>query len=294
MARLNIEDSLFKDRRFQKLVIRVGDPDLALGLIVRCYCAAQKYWLKFGSIPVDDWKKEGLSEAIIEVGLATVKGRFIYVRGSEEQFKWLNQRSNAGKNNRKRGVVENTHESSERTTSGDERVTNGRRPLSLTLSQRKKETTNKETTLQPYQKNRKAVPSKSSAIWDSYSAAYKTRYKVEPKRNATVNAQAAHLLKRLGESDAVEVVRFYLSHNDRWYVRNGHALGLCLKDAEKLHMEWSSGKKITSATAITTENQDHNKTVIENYLRKSEQLELEREVNEGAVLGPHGDISGDL
>lgn len=124
----------------------------------------------------------------------------------------------------------------------------------------------------------------SGTVWSSYLLEFKKRYGVEPKRNATVNSQISNLIKRLGEEHAVEVVRFFVNHNDRWYVRQGHSIGLCLKDCEKLFMEWSSGKKVTSVTAASIESMDHNASVVSNYLKKSEKKELEREVHESRVL----------
>jgi hypothetical protein len=125
---------------------------------------------------------------------------------------------------------------------------------------------------------------KTHLVWESYRKAYFEKYGVNPKRNAKINGQVCQLISRLGESDAIEVVRFYVAHNDRWYVRQGHSLGLCLKDCEKLFMEWQSGKRVTSVTAAKIESMDHNATVVANYLKKSEQLELEREVHENGTL----------
>jgi hypothetical protein len=134
----------------------------------------------------------------------------------------------------------------------------------------------------------------SVTVWSSYSSSFKARYKVEPKRNATVNSQITNLIKRLGEEHAIEVVKFYVSHNDRWYVRQGHSIGICLKDCEKLFMEWSSGKKVTSVTAAATESMDHNASVVSNYLKKSEQREIEREVNESRILEASSDTRSNL
>lgn len=98
MSRINIEDSLFKDNRFINLVLKLGSRRLALGAMTECYIVAQKFWIKCNGqgIPIEEWKKECLEDLIIEVGLSTVNDRFVYVHGSKEQFKWLEQRSNAG------------------------------------------------------------------------------------------------------------------------------------------------------------------------------------------------------
>lgn len=85
-------------------------------------------------------------------------------------------------------------------------------------------------------------------IWDAYFNAYQQRYKVEPTRNASVNAQVSQLAKRLGD-DAIEIVKFFLGHNDSFYLSKTHSIGLCLRDAESLRTQWLRNKPITK-TAV--------------------------------------------
>lgn len=83
--------------------------------------------------------------------------------------------------------------------------------------------------------------------WESYRAAYLKRWKLEPSRNATVNSQIGSLAKRLGE-EAPMVLAFYVDHNDSFYVKKCHPVGLCLKDAEGLRTQWARGQQITGST----------------------------------------------
>jgi hypothetical protein len=92
-------------------------------------------------------------------------------------------------------------------------------------------------------------PTDGSLIWNAYSAAYRQRYGIEPKRNATTSAQCSQLVKRLGVKDAIEVVRFYLSHGKSWYVQNSHAIGNCLKDAEALYTQMRTNVRVTASQA---------------------------------------------
>lgn len=85
-------------------------------------------------------------------------------------------------------------------------------------------------------------------IWDAYKTGYQKRYKVEPVRNASVNAKISQLAKRLG-ADAVGVILFYTEHNNQFYSRHMHAIGLCLKDAEALHTQWKTG--VVAPTAVS-------------------------------------------
>lgn len=100
MARINIEDSLFKDARFLDLCISCGDKQKALGALVWAFMVAQKYYLNQKTdrlIPIKEWEKQGCDNKLIAVGFAEEKNGMIYVKGSEKQFAWLMQRQEAGK-----------------------------------------------------------------------------------------------------------------------------------------------------------------------------------------------------
>lgn len=90
---------------------------------------------------------------------------------------------------------------------------------------------------------------KTAATWEAYDAAYFERYGVMHVRNPKVNGQMLNLMKLLPADAAPAVAAFYVRHNNAFYVAKGHSVGMLLADAEKLHMEWASGKQITSAQA---------------------------------------------
>lgn len=85
--------------------------------------------------------------------------------------------------------------------------------------------------------------------WQAYASAYERRYKATPVRNATVNAQIAGFVKRLGSSEAPAVADFFVSHNNRFYVQTMHSAGSMLKDAEKLRTEWATSTRVTESQA---------------------------------------------
>ena len=90
MARINIEDSIHKDARFDELTVKLGGKQNAIGAIVWAWIIAQPYWVDGQSgIPQMEWEKQKCNNAIIEVGLATDAGAVIYVAGSRDQFAWL-------------------------------------------------------------------------------------------------------------------------------------------------------------------------------------------------------------
>lgn len=118
-------------------------------------------------------------------------------------------------------------------------------------------TTSKQVTKTNQELNKK--------IWEVYKENYFLRYKVEPVRNASVNSKISQLGKRVGD-DALEIVKFYLQHNDSFYLKNLHSIGLCLRDCESLHTQCKRG------VAITT-------TQIRAFEKNAQEIERQRQIN---------------
>jgi len=100
MGRINIKESLYSDERFLDLVRCVESYEFAIGVMVRAWCIAEKHYLFTENdrlIPRVEWNKFKHSSKLIEFGLAEEREKGIYVCGSQEQFKGLLQRSEAGK-----------------------------------------------------------------------------------------------------------------------------------------------------------------------------------------------------
>lgn len=95
------------------------------------------------------------------------------------------------------------------------------------------------------------------ATWNAYAAAYHDRYGVGPVRNATVNGQIANFVKRLGEN-APHVAAHYVNGNSAFYLTKGHSVGQMLVDAEKLHTEWATGRRVTQSAARQADRSQSN------------------------------------
>jgi hypothetical protein len=118
MARINIEDSIYKDIRFTKLLLKCGSLDSALGALLRAWSLAQRYYLtETRMIPISEWNRQEINNAIIDVGLAEKIGEFIRICGADNQFSWLLQKSEAGKKTKKRTLTND-----QRTLTNDHRV----------------------------------------------------------------------------------------------------------------------------------------------------------------------------
>lgn len=66
------------------------------------------------------------------------------------------------------------------------------------------------------------------------------------------------LVGRLPFDEAPEVIRYFLGHNDQFYVRSMHPVGILLRDAEKLRTEWATGRRVMTSQAREIERMQHN------------------------------------
>lgn len=89
----------------------------------------------------------------------------------------------------------------------------------------------------------------TNPMWEAYSEAFTTRYGFTPLRGAAENGMLARLLKTIPREDAPEVARFYVRHNDMFYIKKQHEIKWLLQNAVNLHTQWKTGQSITSSQA---------------------------------------------
>lgn len=109
--------------------------------------------------------------------------------------------------------------------------------------------------------------------WTGYSEAYQRRYKTSPVRNAKVNSLLKQFVQRIPATEAAAVAAFYVSHNGAFYVRAGHSVDLLLRDAEKLHTEWVTGRRITETGARAGDQREDRGGMAHRLLEKSREQE---------------------
>jgi hypothetical protein len=112
MARLNIEDSLFDDKRFIKLAALFNSKIKAIGWWVVVAKVAQSYW-KDGKehIPESIYKYNKIPKEFIESGLIEKTEFGYYLAGSEENFAWISSKvANGKKGGRPPQVIETKEE----------------------------------------------------------------------------------------------------------------------------------------------------------------------------------------
>ena len=98
MARINIEDSIYKDERFHRLSAFEGKYK-AIGLLVAAWDLAHTWYLKHPEnlVPFAEWRAQSELELLEKYGLAEAKENGIYVKGSQNACSYLKARSEAGK-----------------------------------------------------------------------------------------------------------------------------------------------------------------------------------------------------
>lgn len=122
MARISVEERLYSDKRWTKLVIKLQDEEKALGALVRAWSTAQHYWKEHDhGIPKGVWKTQELNNALIDAGFAIDNGDFFKMVDSEIHFAWIRQKVKAGQAGgiaSGKSRVENIKENSKREEAG--------------------------------------------------------------------------------------------------------------------------------------------------------------------------------
>ena len=109
------------------------------------------------------------------------------------------------------------------------------------------------------------LKSEISQVWTAYKEAYLGRYNQEPPYSAKNYGICKLIIERIGFEPAKEVVRFYLTHNDAWLVKNCHMLEYCLKQCEAMYTQMKANFKVTSSFAKDQDRKQTNQQVFENF-----------------------------
>jgi hypothetical protein len=86
--------------------------------------------------------------------------------------------------------------------------------------------------------------------------------------------QCSNLLSNLGKDDAIAVVRYYLTLNERFYRKTCHALGCVVTDFQGIRTQMLGGFQMTETDARKIDEQQSNQNVFERVMAK---LDAERQ-----------------
>lgn len=253
MARINVEDDLFGDFRFENLVEKLGDLEKAIGKMVRIWKLAQKYWVDNKSLIPHEIFEKGPWQTVLEVGLAEKRETGYYVSGSEKQFAWIFQKSSAGKKSAEARMSKygsnqpvKPRTALEQRSTPVERSPNTPEPLTLTLTPTPSLTHN-NTRIQGEEYARtRATPEEEHLAFQvlkSYAEGFERTRGIKALISVKRKQQALNLVRILGK-DAPAVAEFYTRHTKKYYLQRVHDFEVLLKDAETLHAQWQKGKMV--------------------------------------------------
>ncbi len=247
MPRINIEDSLYKDDRFINLMLKVGGKWTAIGMVVSAWTLAQRHYLDESNdrcIPFNDWERSNLG-IIQEVGLAEIREKGVYVCGSEQQFGWLVQRSEAGKKSAESKNKKSGGQRSSAVVQRNATKANGSQPLPLTpsLPQEELNTTYLigDSTNQP-PATKVNINLKAKEVIAAYCLAFKDRYSgstptIDPKDIG----QLQRLCKVYSGGRLVNLVQVYVQMKDPFFEKRKHDLGTFIQNINKVGVAMQTG-----------------------------------------------------
>lgn len=288
LPRINIEDSIFRDARFFELAVKLGCTETAIGALVMAWIVAQENWKDNRKyIPIEDWRKRKLRNEIVDCGLATLSSDGIKMAGAEDQFSWLVAAKAAGSIGGKKSAENRKAKGG--TAQPKQPLKSPKQPLkspkgfqpsfssspsfspsfSNSDSLKKTNTVPEPFELTPPENNpkssRKQKPSGpyGGKVWAAYQEAFKARYGVEPVKGAMANTICSNLVSVIGEEDAINLVKFYLTHNEAFYLKVTHSLPICKRDVQALVTQMRIGKKFTNNDIRQYEKGQHYRDQIE-------------------------------
>lgn len=256
MARINVEDSLFRDNRFLKLTIKTGSVPLALGLLIQAWIVAQKFYLTDSqTIPLDHWKAQELSDLLIEVGLAEIVGDGVRMKGAEAQFGWLKHRAEAG---RKGGQTKakNKAESKAKTSqakSSKPKQTQASSSFSFSYSSSSSNSDSKylsskgegtASTDVDGAPSGGLVKSPIGLFVANYVNAYQLRYGMtaRPPLSGKVQGQIKRFLSEVPLERACDMIQVYCQMQDKWFETKCHDFGTFIENQAKIALALDTGK----------------------------------------------------
>lgn len=274
MPRINIEDRIWSDSRFQDLILIVNNRFIAKGMIIELWTIAQKHWLENKSlIPKQEFERAGLSPLLV-VGLAEERQDGIYAKGSEDHFAWyhnsIEQRKEAGKKSAEarrvkygdaqpKNTIERDRTTLERDRTAVRTKPNDAEPSSSSSASFSKNLNTEETkgtalaSVAPSSissvsvKNSKPPSREVSSLVAAYVKAFQARYgsTVRPDVSPKVVGQMKRLLEYTPLERASALVQVYCQMRDPWFEKKAHDFSTFAENLSKIGLALDRGEEST-------------------------------------------------
>lgn len=270
MARINIDDSIYQDSRFHKLIFLLnGDTEKALGALIRAWSLAQKWFLQTPDhmIPLSEWKTQQLNDAVIQCGLAQViDDDRVRVSGIEKYCDWLLKLQKSGKSGgiqsgkARREIIEESAKQLEAKRSKTNPLT-----LSLTLTPNLNLNNNTKTKTKNKTKGSESacadiapVNSINSRFIAAYVLAYKRRYgeKARPDLSGKIQRLIKIFLADTPPDRALALIEKYCEMGDQWFLTKAHDFVTFTANLSKVGVALDTGKSTTQAETKNADKVD--------------------------------------
>lgn len=248
MARINVEDSIWRDPRFLDLAIRLGSMDTAIGVLVRAWDLAQRNYKSPGRcIPKTAWAAARLPDAIIECGLARWTDSGVHVCGSTEAFNYIKVRQELGAASHVKPLKKSPRKRSQT-------VANAASSSSSSSFSSSDSGSNPPEGIAPLAE----VGSPVGYFIAAYARAYDRKYtrdgkKARPSLGGKVQGQIRRFVEETPIERACALIETYLSMNDQWFLTKAHDFGTFLENLSKIGLKLDTGSAPTRAEARQAE-----------------------------------------
>jgi hypothetical protein len=112
--------------------------------------------------------------------------------------------------------------------------------------------------------------SKTNLFIAAYCEAFKERYGTHPVIDGKSLGLARTLIKDLGLTPAISLVKTYLTMNDSFFTLKSHDLGTLKLNLNSVKIKKETGNRINAPQARKLEQEDGNRAVMRRYLEKKQ------------------------
>jgi hypothetical protein len=273
MPRINIESTLFTDVRFLDLVSALGSFDLALGALVHAWLVAQRwYTTPERTIPIEEWGKQRLNDAIVTVGLATIHEGRVRISGAENQFAWLLERREAGRRGGmkrvKNAAVKQTQAQLEQTKQTQAQLeqtkqTQANEPSYSSSYSSSSSSSSSNSLKKKKTKNANADafgdPAPSQKFISAYVQAYKTKYGTgaRPHLGGRTQGEIKRLLADIPIDRACALIETYCAMRDPWFETKAHDITTFIANLAKVGVALDTGHSTNAVQLQMQQKEDY-------------------------------------
>lgn len=273
MARINIEDRLWKDPRYELLVAKIGE-NRSLAQLIKLWKLGQKYWaLGEKPIPEEVYRSKRFSKALEDAEFVKKHDDGYYVKGSKRRFSWLLQKIEAGKRggsapkqSQKQKTVKNqqSKESVSQSVQKAGEQACEKPPILPPSSAPKREQTTKREAF-PSETTRPSAASKrgdTAFVVAIFCSEYRRRYDVAYRVTGKDIATLKRIEIDVGKDVYKRLCQAYMEMVDPWFLNKRHDVTTFGANLAKVSQFEQTGKHVSQREIREIDNKAANENMI--------------------------------